>query len=441
VRSPATARSASRLRLAGALAALALAAAPGTALGVLGDFSQPASSPEPLGGTVPQSLVAAHLNGDANLDLAVVNSTSDDVTVLLGDGTGDFSAAGSSPESLLPAGDSFDIAAGDLDGDEDVDLATANNDGTASVLLNDGSGDFTVLAGEAAGPTPRSIAIADMNGDTELDLVIGNFFGAFVTVLLNDGDNDGDFTALAAEDVGGNADNVFDVAAAQIDNDADVDVVVINEYLNKVRTMSNNGLGDLTTVGTPVATTNPISVALGQFGSNAFADLAVLNQANPSTVSVLIGFGDGTYSEAAGSPVAVPNSADAWDVAAGDLNSDGHQDLAVTGGTGATSKVTVLLGNGAGAFSPAATSPEATTPGSLPIAVALGNFNGGGLDMATANLHSHDVSVLLNDAATPPPPGGGGASVPSTTPPKKKCRKGQKLKKGKCVKKKRKKKK
>lgn len=85
-------------------------------------------------------------------------------------------------------------------------------------------------------------------------------------------------------------------------------------------------------------------------------------------------------------------------VAVADFNGDGIQDLTVantgTGPTYADSSVSVLLGNGDGTFQPA----QNFTTGKGPQAVAVGDFNGDGiLDLATANLPGNNVSVLLGN--------------------------------------------
>ena len=84
-----------------------------------------------------RSLVAADLNGDGNIDLAVtVASEVKAVEVALGDGTGNF---GPLDRTIFPrgTGDAFGIAAGDLDGYGNLDLATANYASSdASVFLN-----------------------------------------------------------------------------------------------------------------------------------------------------------------------------------------------------------------------------------------------------------------------------------------------------------------
>src|SRR5262249_38351620 len=82
----------------------------------------------------------------------------------------------------------WSVAVGDLDGDQDLDLATANYvSGTVSVLKNQGDGTFAAATNYAVGSTPRSVAVGDVDGDQDLDLVVANFGTGTVTVLKNDG--------------------------------------------------------------------------------------------------------------------------------------------------------------------------------------------------------------------------------------------------------------
>jgi len=135
-------------------------------------------------------------------------------------------------------------------------------------------------------------------------------------------------------------------------------------------------------------------VVVGDFNKDGISDLAVANAGSGSNnVSVLLGNGSGGFTAAPGSPFAAGTSP--ISVAVGDFNGDGIQDL-VTANTGG-GNVTLLLGNGSGGFTSATSSPFAV--GTEPFFVAVGDFNGDGSpDLATANFGSGTVTVLLNNA-------------------------------------------
>lgn len=139
----------------------------------------------------PLSVALGLLNADSNLDLAAANIFAGrNVSVLIGNGDGTLAAATSFPLPAV-AGSPYAVKMGDFDGDGRLDLATANFNGpSASVLLGDGSGAFSVGGTYTTGSSPYSVAAGDFNGDGKLDLVTSNFFGTIdsrpsLSVLLN----------------------------------------------------------------------------------------------------------------------------------------------------------------------------------------------------------------------------------------------------------------
>ncbi len=304
-------------------------------------------------GLTPVSVALGDLDGDGDLDLVVTNKLSapPNVSIFLGNGNGTFAAQ----TTFATGDDPVFVALGDLDGDADLDLVIANEaDDTISILLGNGNGTFTaaVPATVATGFTPVSVALGDLDGDGDLDLVVANKLSAppNVSVLL------------------GNGNGTF---AAQ------------------------------TTFATGFT---PVFVALGDLDGDGDLDLAVANSAAaPPNVSVLLGNGNGTFA----AQTTFATGDDPVFVALGDLDGDGDLDLVVTNKLSAPPNVSVLLGNGNGTF--AAQTTFAT--GDDPVFVVIGDLDGDGdLDIAVANEADDTISILLNTTPPPPgpPPGGGG---------------------------------
>src|SRR5262249_45244391 len=128
-------------------------------------------------------VTAADFNGDGKLDIAVCDSSTNMVTILLGDGAGNFSAS----DSLGVGSQPDAIVAGDFNNDGKLDLAVANYaDNTIALLQGNGDGTFTSASGSpyAVGKGPFAMATADFNGDGKLDLAVSNLGDGTVSILV-----------------------------------------------------------------------------------------------------------------------------------------------------------------------------------------------------------------------------------------------------------------
>src|SRR5262249_39554059 len=138
-------------------------------------------------GNFPEAVAVGDFNGDGKLDLATANQQGGDVTVLLGDGTGKFTEAPHSPFSVGTNPDS--VAVGDFNGDGKLDLVVANNGSrNVSVLLGDGTGNFSnaPMSPFRVGTNPAALAVADFNGDHKSDVAVANTGDNTIDVLLGD---------------------------------------------------------------------------------------------------------------------------------------------------------------------------------------------------------------------------------------------------------------
>lgn len=149
-------------------------------------------------GTAPGSLEIADFNGDGKYDVVVANEESNDATFLPGDSKGGFAAekAATLASGKMPN----DIAVADFDKDKKLDLAFANHESDyLTVLLGDGKGNFKPSSKSPfkvqVKPHPHGVAAGDLNGDGILDLVTDSWENDRLAVL--NGDGQGNFNTSA----------------------------------------------------------------------------------------------------------------------------------------------------------------------------------------------------------------------------------------------------
>ena len=148
-----------------------------------GGFAPASTSPIPTGSR-PYYVALADLDEDGKLDLITSHAETSRLTVLLGDGTGGFSAARGSPVEAGNRG--YKVRVGDVNGDGHADLVTSGLGRGASVLLGDGQGNFEPAPGSPfdTGSGAWGIALADVNGDGKLDIVTSDADDNTGSVLL-----------------------------------------------------------------------------------------------------------------------------------------------------------------------------------------------------------------------------------------------------------------
>lgn len=322
-------------------------------------------------------------------------------------------AVGTAPSSL---------AAGDIDGDGDLDLVAANAGSvalpgnTVSIRLNNGRGVYAVPAAGAeipVGTSPQHVVLADVDGDGDLDLLTANQGSNTVSLRLNNGVGSFSAPATGAEIVISAA---VGVALGDLDADGDLDLVAVSGTMSATvagtaSVLFNNGSGLFsasTGGGQLTLGYGSFIPVLGDIDNDGDLDLVVPNdgvsQGSSGSVSVRINNGQGSFSTVANRDVLSLYGAD--EAALGDIDGDGDLDLMVVNFRGRTSTVpghtvSVRVNNGGGFFSVPSVGAEVAL-GDEPRSLALGDVDGDGdLDMVVAgtapsSFATNTVDVRVN---------------------------------------------
>ena len=331
----------------------------------------------------------------------------------------DFNSAGAGTHS---------VAAGDLNGDGKIDLVLADecannsncNNGSVSVLLGNGDGSFqTAVSYASGGENALSVAIADVNNDGKMDVIVtnncdtNNCANGIIGVLLGNGD--GTLQAPVSYSSGGQQSQY--TAIADVNGDGKPDLLVASECVSNncsnglASVLLGNGDGTFqTAVSYNAGGINAAFVAVQDVNGDGKPDMIVANNCadnncSNGSASVLLGNGDGTFQTAVSYN---SGGLDAFSVAIADVNGDGKPDAIVTNICLSNSDcshglVSVLLGNGDGTFQ---TAVSYSSGGEYPESVAAVDINGDGkADLVVANETARDgnwadggvASVLLGN--------------------------------------------
>jgi FG-GAP-like repeat len=318
---------------------------------------------------------------------------------------------GAGPSSRLPDFDELvipvgqgpgSIAIADVNHDGHLDIIVANEtSGTLTVLLGDGQGHFAPAPGSpvACGKNPNDLAVGDFNGDGNPDLVVADTETPYLTILLGDGK--GGFTPSAHSPFDTHSyPHVHGVAVGDFNGDGKLDVVTDSWGHNQILMFFGDGKGNLMLPGQAFNTGKRPYERLrsADFNKDGKPDV-VTTDLDQNAASILLGDGRGGLRDAPGSPT--PAGASPWAVAIDDMNHDGNLDLVTIPYAPDVPDprdigVTVLLGDGTGRFSKLPGSPLSLAGCEGPDRVATGDINGDGFrDIVVDCAQNNKVMIFL----------------------------------------------
>ncbi|MCP3982518.1 MAG: hypothetical protein GY716_24725 [bacterium] len=345
-------------------------------------------------GASPSWIGAAALRGGPAVDLIVANQGRRSLSILLGDGLGEYLPAG---EIVLEGVPRF-AAVADFDANGTPDLAllerTADLLDPMNILLGDGAGGFARVARVPVDADPLFVTTDDLNRDGAPDVVTGNTTSDTVSVFLGNGL--GGFLVAPTLDAGTQPESI---AVADFDLDGHSDFAIVDNAGDALIVSRGDGRGGFRPPETLATETRPADVAVGRFNPDDLPDLAVTNSTSASLCVYLGAFDD----EASRSghfflrrcEVQLGGLPERIGVA--DLDGDGFDDLVVTHERSFANSARVLQSDGNGGF--AAPPVELSLdPGSS--GVAIGRFDGDDhLDLALSQSSTDTVDIWLGDGA------------------------------------------
>lgn len=347
----------------------------------------------------PRSVGVADLNKDGSLDLVVVYQTSSTVHSYRNSGSGTFSLASNRSVGSSPIG----LTLADVNADGKLDAATASPGmSVVSVLLGDGTGALTSAASSATGGGTQPVAVIalDVNNDGNLDLLTANSTSAAsgnLGLLL--GNRSATFSLGTA--IATSATSLVGLTAIDVNSDGKLDAVGIHRLnqlgVTNVSVLQNRGVSTpplLTLLGAKTQQVNPSAVGSGDFNRDGVMDVVVASDVAPTgKLTVLMGqaagaLGDGsaasTY-DLDGTPTGL---------AVADLDGDGNLDVICANTSGVSGNLSLLRGKGNGTFSPSQRIDFSSVI--RPSAVAVGDFDFDGIvDLVITDQPSVGAGAVL----------------------------------------------
>jgi hypothetical protein len=339
----------------------------------------------------PDGIAHGDFNGDGFIDLAIATDTPDKVSILRNNGNGTFAAPVNIPTGG-GTGPNF-VRAADIDGDGDTDLIVAlHNSNQIMILTNNGLGAFTPAGTFAVGADPRWISVTRLDANATMDIMVSNRAGNSLTVLLNTG---GLTFSSTTYPVGADPRTTVVI---DLNNDTRPDILVSDHDDRNISILQNDGTGHFTAAGTVSVGTElrPVGMTVMDVNNDGHPDLVAATSGNGRNFASVFINTAGVLTGPTNYPTLGVNPGH---IANADLDHDGDADLIVVNEDSAN--ISVLGNNGNGTFAAAILFAVGTNPQAIAINDFDRN---GMADIAVTNQGSDTTTVLMNAGTLPGQP-------------------------------------
>jgi hypothetical protein len=363
-----------------------------------------------LGGTgitdAPSAVALGDLDGDGALDIACANVGDNNLAVFMHGGASGFSAT---PTFLLASPDGpfqpAALAITDLNSDGSLDLVATSIDGALVAYFYDHEAagfapEDLRIDDEGSTATPTGIAASDLDGDGHTDLVVADSGLSQIAVLLQRGA--GSFNAVPDATLGSSVDTSGPAAIAvgDLDGDGNLDIVCANQGTNDLAIYQQFSPTIVSAqpkqrLGTSATTNQVTAVEIADIDGDGRPDIATAN-GGAGTLTVFFQLPDGTFPtlpDVTLSGAGVPSA-----LVVADLDGDGDLDLACADSSG--NRLLVFRQTAPRVFATPGTAigGSGSTPG--PVALVAADFNADGrLDLACANQGGNTIAFFLQTAS------------------------------------------
>jgi len=348
----------------------------------------------------PQSIAAADLDGDGDGDLVSANLSSDNLTIFFQTSPRAFDSLPLALGGATTTDIAFSVAVADLDGDSDIDVVSANGgDDSLTIFFQTGPQSFESLPlvlRRSVMKYPLAIEPADLDGDGDLDLATANASSHNLTVWFQE--DSGDFLDRPLVLAGFSSDNGPDsIAAGDLDGDGDIDLAsghpdLVLEDTSSLKIYYQTAPGAFQQF--PLMLGGPCTCSLAIIDVDEDGDLDLFSVDVRSATAFLQSSSGSLGPEPR--LLATFQNGSARSIDAADVDGDGDLDVvvAISDSFGNADNLTVLFQEAPRGFD---LRSVGLSPSNSPLSVAAADLDGDGdVDIASANAGSDDLTVFWN---------------------------------------------